>query len=111
MNSKEVEVKGWKDLFDQVNIDDRYVPYSDIEYYAEQICNLDDGVDYAQAKDLAEKLYELEKNEWGNLLEGLRVVGEGRDRTDLFIRHVTYRAHQELVRIRALLDNLVNPQT
>jgi hypothetical protein len=54
----------WKNLFDQVNKDCfqaglEEVPYSNVEYYAEQILNLEENLTKQQAMSIAKDLSQL----------------------------------------------------
>ena len=54
-------VKHWKEVFDQVNKDDKetFVPLTDVEYYTHQIHNLTDERDVDAAHKVAVKLSKL----------------------------------------------------
>ena len=54
-------VQHWKKVFDQVNKDDpdNFVPFSDVEYYAQQVHNLTDERDVDAAHKVAVKLSKL----------------------------------------------------
>lgn len=58
----------WLDLFQRINRDcsksgESVVPFSDVEYYTEQVYNITDEVDYKKSREIAVALASLRPDE------------------------------------------------